>query len=478
MLAVLCFGTGIITNQIGMSLGLGGFLAGLMISESPFNRQAISDVIPFRDMILGIFFVSIGMLLDLNFLLHHIGMVLLFVVLLVIVKVSIMYFISRCNRYSKRMSAIISIFFTPTSELSLILAQTAFSMKVLTFDQMQYIISVSIITMAITPIVFSLIAIKYMKILDNIIEAQSKTSLISDMYNKLPGSIKKITVLRKLIRLLDSKKPTTKTKAVQNSIKDQIKQLKDHTIIIGYGVVGGNLAGVMDHLKIPHVIIEQNFPVVKQLQKKGVIALFGDATSATILEDAGLDQAKLVVVSVSGTTMSKDVVCLLKRMRPDVRIIARIQYSRQAKELEALHFDNLELVVAEYETTVELLAKCLTNYTVPVSQICEYIDETRSKFNQGKGSMLSDYLRKAFNLPEWGIVPEIKPVLIKEGSSLIGQSLSSSQFRTKTGATIMAMFREGVGTFVPTPETEFVAGDIIHLLADDKAIDKVAKLLA
>jgi K+/H+ antiporter YhaU regulatory subunit KhtT len=92
--------------------------------------------------------------------------------------------------------------------------------------------------------------------------------------------------------------------------------------------------------------------------------------------------------------------------------------------------------------------------------------------------MLSDYLRKAFNLPEWGIVPEIKPVLIKEGSSLIGQSLSSSQFRTKTGATIMAMFREGVGTFVPTPETEFTAGDIIHLLADDKAIDKVAKLLA
>jgi monovalent cation:H+ antiporter-2, CPA2 family len=353
---VLSLGSAWLSHEIGLSMALGAFVAGMLISESEYGTQAISDVIPFRDVFIAVFFVSIGMFLDFSFLRTN-GLVILGLSAAILtIKFVAIATIASLLDYESRISALVALMLAQIGEFSFVLALKAHSDKFLSDTEFQYFLSVSIVVLLVTPL----------------------------MIRWAPQMAPKIAALDFL------KKFRNASPRIDSPPIGELR--KDHVVIIGFGLNGQNLARALGANDIPFEVIEINTDTVAHWKQKGLPMVFGDASKREVLVHAGILRAKMVVVAISDSLWVKNVVSGIRAVRPDISILVRCQYLRDVDNLK--NSSVTDLVVAEVETASEIFARVLFHYGIPATSITalqsEIEEESYARIRDLVGSVRQD----------------------------------------------------------------------------------------
>lgn len=338
-MVVVCFAVAWGTGELGLSLALGAFLAGLIISESEYSYQATSDILPFRELFASIFFVSVGMLVDVQFFVAHPGAILLGTLGIMVLKLLVVVLAILWFGFPVRTVLLVGFALCQVGEFAFVLAKMGQGYGLLTNNLYQYFLSISTLTMVLTPFV--------------LLGAERLSSLM--MRAPLPARLRQ--------------------RLAQRSYGTQLPQsdhapLEDHLVIIGFGLNGQNLARVARSSGIPYVIIETNPDTVRKFQYKGEPIIFGDATKDHILEHVAIVRARVAVVAVSDPVATRQVVVLLRQHNPALHILARTRYQGQVEEL--LQRGANEVVPEELESSIEIFSRVLGHYLVPQEQIVAF----------------------------------------------------------------------------------------------------------
>jgi CPA2 family monovalent cation:H+ antiporter-2 len=435
---VMCFGVAWLTYLAGLSLALGAFLAGLIISESEYGYHALGHIVPFRDVFTSLFFVSIGMLLDLGFLIKHPDQVALITVGAVIAKTFIATLAVLLLGFPLRTAIIAGLTLCQVGEFSFILARFGVDYGLLAADTFQLFLAVAVITMGVTPFIMAL------------------APKAADVTLRLP---------------LPARLKTGFSTRSESMSTRQMQELADHLIIVGYGLSGRNVATAAKTAKIPYVIIEMNAETVRKEKKVGEPIMYGDATHEAVLEHVGIEGARVMVVVISDPTATRRITAVAKRLNPKIHIIARTRFFAESTPLHDLGAN--EVIAEEYETSLEIFARVLAKYLVPKTEIDRLTAETR----KGGYQMLrkpapapASLADLKLNFPDM----EISSIQVHQKAPVAGRSLAELQLRAKYGVTLLAIKRGAEILANPDDQTQILENDILILLGSPADLVPVA----
>lgn len=433
---LLCIGTALLSSFMGLSLALGAFLAGIVISESEYAAQAIADILPMKESFIGIFFVSIGMLMDLQFLMSNLSYAIVIVLLILLIKIIAVALSACITGHSLRSSVQTGFYISQVGEFSFILALAGKSQDLMTESMYQIFLSASIITMILTP--FMIKASPY----------------ISTMF-----------VSRNILE---------RWRKVRGEWESSTERRAEHVVIIGFGVNGRNLARVLKETEIPYVVLELNNNTVRRMKKKGEPIYYGDGTNREILHKLGIRTARILVVAISDAAATRRIVQIARLENPDLHIIVRTRYVTEVNHLVKLGAD--EIIPEEFETSIEIFSRVLHHYHTPINIIREYIDKIR----EDSYSVLRD-----IKLPDKGIAEryeflqgiESETYMITSRCNKIECSMKELDLRAKTGATIIAIKR-GEDIY-QNPSASFILrdGDIVLIIGKQEDINKAMRYI-
>ncbi|MCL6471819.1 MAG: cation:proton antiporter [Firmicutes bacterium] len=415
----LSFAIAWLTSTIGLSLALGAFLAGLIISESEYSRDILGSVLPLRNVFSSFFFVSIGMLIDISQIAEQIVTVLALTIGILILKIISSAIAPAIAGFPFRISLLTGFALSQIGEFSFILARTGLSVGLLTTSTFQLLLAVASLTLFITPFAIAL--------------APQAVSMLARL--PLPKT------------LIVGRFPLQELK---------IEEKRDHLIIVGYGFTGRNLARAASAANIPYLILDLNPEIVRKERAAGEPIYFGDATQEPVLEHAGIKTARVMVIAIHDAAAERRIVELASRLNPNVYIIARTHYISELEPLYRLGAD--EVVPEEYETAVEIFTRVLNVYLVPQEDIEKFINELRAYSYE----MLRSISRKRavpaeirLKLPETAI-SEVK---LAAGSPAAGKTLAELSLRKRYGVSVLAIHRNHQTIPNPDGDTRLYAGD-------------------
>jgi CPA2 family monovalent cation:H+ antiporter-2 len=429
-------GTAWLTAQVGLSLALGAFIAGLAISESEYSHQALSDIMPFREAFMSLFFISVGMLLKpaivFKFPLLLIGMVLS----IILVKALLSSAVGVALGLPMRIALIAGLSLAQIGEFSFVLSRSGLAYGLLTPETYQLFLAASIATMALTPLC--------MKVAGPV--ADFMTASLPHSWTRGRSGL------------------------AQNGDK---VDLRDHVIIVGYGVNGKNLARILKNLEIPRVIIETNPFTVRSLKGEGEEIIFGDASRPEILQHARIEDARIVVVAISDAAASRRIAAQARQMHPSIHVIVRTRYLLEMEPLFRLGVN--EVIPEEFETSVEILFRVLKRFLIPQDVIEECVADVR---RDGYEMLRSVSKRHSHAVGIAGFLSgaEIGSFRVRRNAPIEGESLSGGLLRSRSGATVVAIRRGEEVTANPDPVWQFREGDIALILATPDQMRAAAKL--
>lgn len=437
---LLSLGTAWITSQFGLSLALGAFIAGLVISESEFSHQITADILPFRDVFNSLFFVSIGLLLSITALWEHISTVALLVVSLFLGKALIIWAVIRLLRFPQRIAVMTALGLAQIGEFSFVLAKAGRSVELLPDVDYQSFLAASIISMAATPFLIAAaprIGYSLQKVLPDRKPEEDETE--EDIHLTSSGG------------------------------------LTNHVIIVGYGLNGRNLARVLRAVTVPYTVLELNPKVVQRAKEKGEKINFGDATRRELLNHANIDEAYALVLAISDPTTARRTVKIARQMNPDLYIVVRTRYVSEITEL--LELGANEVIPEEFETSIEIFSRVLQRYGVARQVIEQQIDAIRRQGYEMLRSPSAVSQVKMANLNAALHSAATKTVTIHEGAVGIGKSLGELNLRRETGVTIIAVIRDNETTVNPGAEFTVRADDGLVLLGESEKLEEAVRRL-
>jgi CPA2 family monovalent cation:H+ antiporter-2 len=429
-------GTAWLTAMAGLSLALGAFIAGLAISESEYSHQALSDIIPFREAFMSLFFISVGMLLDPTILIKYPLLIASLVATILVIKTLITAGAAMTLGVPMRIAIITALSLAQIGEFSFVLSQAGVKVGLLTPELYQIFLAASIATMGLTPV-----CLKY-------------ANLIADFVSGLLPH------------------EWTRGRGVLARSEKSIP-LNGHVVIVGYGVNGKNLARVLKTLQIQHIVIETNPFTVRKEAKKGQHILFGDASQAELLKHAHIDKARAMVVAISDAAASRRVASLARQLNPSLHIIVRTRYLLEVEALYKLGVN--EVIPEEFETSVEILSRVLRNYLVPQDDIERCIAEVRSDGYDMLRSMSRRHSH-AVGISGYLSGAEIATYRVKKGSPLEGKGLRDGTIRDMSGATVLVIKRNDEVVANPDPVWELHSDDLVLLLGMPEQLAVAARL--
>lgn len=426
----VCFAITFLTSEAGLSLALGAFLAGLIISESEYSHQATSTILPFRELFTSFFFISVGMLLDLSFFFANAGNVLLILVVVVLLKSLIAGGAAALLRYPRHTVIRTGLSLFQVGEFAFILSKVGIQNDLLRPEVNQYFLSVSILSMLLTPFLF--------------------------MYaERISGFLSK------------KKQPAA-------GPPPQVEALKNHLIIIGYGINGRNVARAADYAQIPYCILELNPDTVNQEQALGNPIHFGDGASPHLLEALHIHQAAMVVVAIADTEKTKDIVITVRSLSKSVQLLVRTRYVREMEHL--LHLGANEVIPEEFETSVEIFARVLRRFLVPVNEMKVLVAAVRQdnyQVLQSKNQQLRT--TKPSSLPDFKITA-IR--ITAESSPLLGPSISEIDLRAKFDVFILAIVRDADFLHPISAEAHLQHRDLLYISGSEAGIERLYQALS
>ncbi|MGD8512677.1 MAG: cation:proton antiporter, partial [Deltaproteobacteria bacterium] len=325
-IVVICLAAAWITSSVGLSLPLGAFLAGLIISESEYSHHALGNILPFRDVFTSFFFVSIGMLLDIGFLFREPGTIALIALGVFVLKSIIATFATVLLGFPLRTSLLVGLGLGQVGEFSFILSKAGIEYGLLEANIYQIFLAFSVLTMAATPFIIALAP----RLGDIILRLPLPKKLVSGFY------------------------PVSQTK---------VEEKKDHLVIIGFGVNGRNVARAARGAGIPYAVIEMNPEAVRSEQARGEPIYYGDSTQEAVLQHANIKDARIVVAAINDPAATRRITEVVRRLNPKIHLIVRTPYLREVKPLFELGAD--DVIPEEFETSVEIFTRVLAKYFIP-----------------------------------------------------------------------------------------------------------------
>ena len=436
---VLGLGTAWLTSLVGLSLALGAFIAGLLISESEYSHQALAEVLPFRDSFNSLFFVSIGMLMDLRVLLDHPVLILTLVTAVLTGK-----FLAGAGAVltagaSLRSAVLAGVALAQVGEFAFILAQEGQHVGLLSADSYSVFLTVSIFSMIITPF----------------------------LIQWSPKLARRTEALQRMNRWWPNR--------LSPHVESRHFKVRDHVIIVGYGLNGRNLSRVLGEVEIPYIALDIAADLVHSASKAGVPILYGDATNPTVLKQARIDQARVLVIAASDPFGARRIVQQARGLNPSLHIMVRTRYLNELQELHDLGAN--EVIPEEFETSIEIFTLVLKTYKVQHSVILQKAEHIRREgyalLRRGELPELAHHLRGG-TLAD----VEVETWRIEEDSPAIRKSLSEVGIHRQTGSTIVALTRNGVTKSNPLNNTILDAGDVLVILGSREQIRKAIALIS
>lgn len=434
----LCFAIAFLTAGIGLSLALGAFIAGLIISESEYSHQATSIILPFRELFTSFFFVSVGMLLDLSFFLSNIPIILLLVFIVLILKSTVAAIAVAVLKYPTKTAILTGLALFQVGEFAFILSKIGIQYNLLTPETNQYFLSVSIMSMMVTPfvIIFS------ENIADKVLGVKRKLGLKRELD---PSKIEEI----------------------------ETPKLENHLVIIGYGMNGSNLAKAATASNIPFIVIEMNAEIVKKEKAKGLPIIFGDATNDHILETVNLSGARAAVIGISGNTDTQNIIKNIRSISESVYLVVRTRYVKETSELLALGAD--EVIPEEFETSIQIFEHILHNFLVPEGDIVQLVHKVRADNYQMFNSELKG--PKTYRNTELADF-NIKSLRMRSDSNkFLGKPLRELNLRAIYGINILAIKRKDKLLESLQPDEIIKQGDIIYIQGAQSKVEEFYKLI-
>lgn len=436
---VMGLGTAWITSLAGFSLALGAFVAGLLISESQYSHQALAEVLPFRDTFNSLFFVSIGMLMDVRILFNHPLLILALVLGVLVVKFSTSALAVLVGGAPIRTAILAGIALAQVGEFSFILAQEGQQAGLLNSQAYHVFLAMSVVTMVLAPF----------------------------LIHMSPRVARRAEAFQRLHHWWEAHR----LRAVH--IEPTV-EMRDHVVIVGFGLNGRNLARVLREVEIPFIVLDIDAELVEAGQKAGVPILYGDATNATVLKHVRIDKAKVMVIATSDPFGARRMVQLARTLNPNLHIIVRTRYLKELEELHELGAD--EVVPEEFETSIEMFTLVLRTYRLPQPVILEKAERIRREgyaiLRRGEQLELAHHLRGG-TLAD----VEVETCRIDEDSPAVGKSLREVGIYFRTGATVVALTRAGSTQTNPASDTVLEVGDVLVLLGTHEQIRRALALL-
>jgi monovalent cation:H+ antiporter-2, CPA2 family len=435
LLAVTAIGLGVgyATYLVGLSFAFGAFVAGMVLSESDHSHQALSDILPLRDLFSLLFFVSVGMLLDPAFILNNIATVILVVVLVALGKSVIFAGLTRLFGYGNIVPIAVGIGLFQVGEFSFVLARVGLARQAITADLYSLILAVAIITMLLTPVA---------------------SQLTEPLYR-----------LRKRWFRFEP----------LDTINLPVEGLQEHVIIVGFGRVGQFVAGVLGRLDLSFVIIELDQRRLERAKEAGYPVIFGDATQEIVLEAAQLSTSRLVLVTVPAVAVTHALVDSVHRLSPDLHVVARAEGLEQLRMLHDLGI--YEVVQPESEAGLEIARQALLHLDLPASEIQQFVDSVRRELYTPLYGQHGDYevltrLQAAQQLMQvhWIQLPPRGP--------LVDQTIGQARIRSQTGVTVVAVLHDETLVPNPTPDQSLRGGDFVAVFGEPHELALFEQLIA
>lgn len=326
-IAALSLGGAFAAYYFGLSAALGAFAIGLMVSQSDFAHQALGDVVPLRDLFAALFFVSVGMLIDLHFLAADITYLLVLVVVIILVKFAICSGITHVFGYRGKTVPLVGAGMIQVGEFSFVLAELGLSVGVITGYAYSMILGSAVITIVLTPFVFALTS--------------------------------KICVMRREAMQVVGKG--------RERLATETSNLSNHVIICGHGRVGSSIAQVLSQLAIPYIVTDLDPKTIFELRERKIPCIYGDAGNPKVLQEAGVKDAALLALAIADPVAIRLALDHARRINPNLEIIARAHNDSEFEFLQARGVS--EVVRPETEAGLEIVRHILCRLNVPAAEV-------------------------------------------------------------------------------------------------------------
>ncbi len=417
------------SELFGVSLALGAFVAGAIISQSHLSHQVGADVFAFREAFSVLFFVSVGMLVNPSFLWDNIGQVAALTSLVVIGKGIIVITLGLFFRRPARTFLIIALGLSQVGEFSFILGQGGLSLGLLQQNQYSLILAASLISITLNPFMYRL------------------EPGLERLLQRIPGFWKKFNFSKPLPELDESK-------------------LKNHVVIVGYGRVGKHLVDVLQSLLVPILVIEADMERIDVINERKIATLYGDAANSEVLSHAHLEAAQVLVSTLPDETQAALVVTAARDLAPELKIIVRSATENGVNVLAKLGANYI--VQPELEGGLELVHHTLLELGFPLRKVHDYAEAVRR--DHYNIEITTDAEHRSLHDMLLAIDIEITWMEIHADSPLVGITLADANIRSQTGASVVTILRDRRVIPNPKSNTVFEAGDRLGVIGEEEQI--------
>ena len=434
LLAITAIGLGVgyATYLFGLSFAFGAFVAGMVLSESDYGHQALSDIIPVRDLFGLLFFVSVGMLVDPVFLIANWKIILVVVLLVATGKGLIFGGISRAFGYGNVVPLAVGLGLFQVGEFSFVLARVGISTNSISNNLYALILATAIVTMVMTPVVSGLTAPLY--------------------------ALRKRWFKREPLQTMNLPEAG----------------LHNHVVIAGGGRVGQYVAQVLQRLELAFVIVEIDHRRVMEAKDEGYSVIYGDASQEIVLEAARVNQACLVLITGPALLSTQAIVDQVRHANPTVDIVARAEGVEQMQVLRDRGV--YEVIMPEFEAGLEITRQALLHLNIPATEIQRFTDAIRRElyaplYDSNDGYQTIAQLQNVTNLLE------LNWIRLTAGSPFVGRTIHDLQIRSQTGVSVVGVIRDG--ELYPNPDAGFcfAIGDLVAVLGDSQQLAGLQALI-
>ena len=423
------------THAAGLSLALGAFLAGMMLAETEFRHQIEATIRSYREVLLGLFFITMGMLLDVRLLLEHLGLVSAVLVGMLLLKAAVVALVAQPATHSWFKSVRTGVVVALGGEFGFALLTLLLRRDLLDPAVVQPLLAATVLSMVISPLI--------------------------------------IRHNRRITRALLGEKGPSYTAATREDRATLAVAGRDHVIICGFGRVGQNIARVLEQTGFEYIALDVDPYRIRMGRQAGDPLIYGDAGEIKVLENVGVAHASVVVVTFANPEVALRILRSVRALRPDVPILVRTQDDTKLEELQAA--GATEVVPETFEASLMLLSHLLLLMKLPVTRVIRTVNDIRSD----RYRMLSQYFRaaRAEVLDETHAFREqLHSVILPPNAWAVGHSITQLTQRGFTAA-VSAVRRDGIVGREPGPDTVFKEGDVVVVLGTPEAVEHAETLL-
>ena len=417
---LITLGLAWLTGIAGLSLALGAFLAGMLISETEYRHQVEDDIKPFRDILLGLFFVTIGMLLDIQVVIHNFMWVILLLIALIAIKASLIAGLSHLFKADSSVAVRTGLSLAQGGEFGFVLLAQANALGIVDNPTMQPVLAAIVLSMLAAPFI-----IEYS-------ENMARRFSAAEWMNRAM----QLTTI-----------------AAHTIAEEQ------HVILCGYGRSGQNLSRLLEKESVPFIALDLDPQRIRDAAAAGESVVYGDAARYEVLIAAGLMRAKLLVVSYTDTISALKILRHVQALRPELPVVVR---TLDDTDIDLLKEAGAAEVVAEImEGSIMLASHALMHLGVPLNRVLNRMRETREqRYSLFRGFYrgISDEEKESGERMQ----PRLLNVMIAPGSAAVGKTLGELNLGSFL-VEVPAVRRRNVRELLPNDETRLEAGDVLVL---------------